>query len=75
MNVEFGTEADPFPEKEYKIWDFWCSAVVVKKYILIYLRLEFDKPTRTVDVRNKNVQFSIPYFFNTKVRAGMMYTV
>jgi hypothetical protein len=29
MNVEIGTEAAQFPEKEYTKWDFRCSVVPV----------------------------------------------
>jgi hypothetical protein len=29
MNIEIGTEAVQFPDKEYKKWDFRCSVVFV----------------------------------------------
>jgi hypothetical protein len=30
MNVEIGTEAAEFPEKEYIKWDFRCSAQLIQ---------------------------------------------
>ncbi len=40
MNVEIGTEASQFPEKEYIKWDFRCSVVLLYNRVQWFLQLE-----------------------------------
>jgi hypothetical protein len=42
LNVEIGTEAAQFPEKEYIQWDFRCSAA--DKKIVNFYRENFEHP-------------------------------
>jgi hypothetical protein len=60
MNVEIGTEAEQFPEKEYINWDFLCSVAhqFFTRQVVDKMRISQVRVATVVDITGRRLQLA-----------------